>query len=339
MVGDIIQERYVNPYTDFGFKKLFGTAMNKELLISFLNALFSGREVVRDITYLNSEHLGSAEPDRKAVFDVYCENERGEKFIAEIQKGEQQFFKDRSIYYATFPIREQAKRGEWDYELKAVYTVAILNFTLDDTNKAKECFHEVKLLDTQTHEVFYDTIPSILTFLPFFLLSLYAGAKGLTNAGRTRSLGGELSLQLSPWRSLDIHLAYGYTDARFVRYRSGNEDYAGMRVPYAPEHTFSAAATWSRPTGVAWLGDVVVQAGVQGAGPIQWNEENTLTEPFYALMNATIRLEHRRWSLGVWGRNLTGTNYNVFYFKSIGNEFVQRGRPRTFGITLTLQID
>ena len=168
MVGDIIQERYVNPYTDFGFKKLFGTAMNKELLISFLNALFSGREVVRDITYLNSEHLGSAEPDRKAVFDVYCENERGEKFIVEMQKGEQQFFKDRSIYYATFPIREQAKRGEWDYELKAVYTVAILNFTLDDTNKAKECFHEVKLLDTQTHEVFYDKLTFIYLEMPKF---------------------------------------------------------------------------------------------------------------------------------------------------------------------------
>ena len=161
----------------------------------------------------------------------------------------------------------------------------------------------------------------------------------MANAGRTRSRGAELSLQASPWRDLDLNVSYGYTDARFVRYRSGNEDYAGMRVPYAPEHTFSAAATWSRPTGVAWLGDVVVQAGVQGAGPIQWNEENTLTEPFYALMNATIRLEHRRWSLGVWGRNLTDTSYNVFYFKSIGNEFVQRGRPRTFGLILTLNID
>ena len=161
----------------------------------------------------------------------------------------------------------------------------------------------------------------------------------MANAGRTRSRGAELSLQASPWRDLDLNVSYGYTDARFVRYRSGNEDYAGMRVPYAPEHTFSATATWSRPTGVAWLGDVVLQAGVQGAGTIAWNEENSLTEPFYALLNATIRLEHRRWSLGVWGRNLTDTNYNVFYFKSIGNEFVQHGRPRTFGLILTLNID
>ena len=161
----------------------------------------------------------------------------------------------------------------------------------------------------------------------------------MANAGRTRSRGAELSLQFSPWRDLDLNLNYGYTDARFLRYRSGQEDYAGKRVPYAPEHTFAAAATWSRPTGVDWLGDVVLQAGVQGAGTIAWNEENSLTEPFYALLNATVRLEHRRWSLGLWGRNLTGTTYNVFYFKSIGNEFVQRGRPRTFGITLTLNID
>ena len=161
----------------------------------------------------------------------------------------------------------------------------------------------------------------------------------MTNAGRTRSRGAELSLQISPRRDLDFNVAYGYTDARFLRYRSGNDDYAGKRVPYAPQHTFSAAATWSRPTGLGWLGDVVVQAGVQGAGPIEWNEENSLREPFYALVNASIRFEHRRWSLGVWGRNLTETDYNVFYFKSIGNEFVQRGRPRSFGITLTLNID
>ena len=158
----------------------------------------------------------------------------------------------------------------------------------------------------------------------------------MANAGRTRSRGAELSLQFSPWRDLDLNLNYGYTDARFLRYRSGQEDYAGKRVPYAPEHTFAATATWSRPTGVDWLGDVVLQAGVQGAGTIAWNEENSLTEPFYALLNATVRLEHRRWSIGVWGRNLTGSVYNVFYFKSIGHEFVQRGRPRTFGVTFTL---
>mgnify|MGYP000311427132 CR=1 FL=1 len=111
MKNDYQRARYVNPYTDFGFKKLFGTEMNKELLISFINSLFNGKEVVKDLTYLNTEHLGGRELDRKAVFDVYCENEKGEKILVEMQKAEQQFFKDRSLYYATFPIREQAERG------------------------------------------------------------------------------------------------------------------------------------------------------------------------------------------------------------------------------------
>ena len=165
-----------------------------------------------------------------------------------------------------------------------------------------------------------------------------ATGRMMANAGRSRSRGAELSLQVSPCEDFDLNLNYGYTDARFLRYRSGVEDYAGRRVPYAPEHTFAARATWNRPTGVEWLGDVVVEAGVQGAGPIAWNEQNSLTEPFYALLDASVRLEHRRWSIGLWGRNLTGSVYNVFYFKSMGHEFVQRGRPRTFGVTFTLNI-
>lgn len=162
-----IQDKYINPYTDFGFKLLFGTAMNKELLISFLNALLFKEETVKDVTYLNTEHLGTQEYDRRAVFDVYCENDKGEKFLVEMQKGEQQFFKDRSVFYATFPIREQAKRGEWNYELKAVYTIGILNFVFDDTDP--EYFHhEVKLVDMGTRKVFYDKLTFIYLEMPKF---------------------------------------------------------------------------------------------------------------------------------------------------------------------------
>lgn len=162
-----IRDRYINPYTDFGFKKLFGTDMNKELLISFLNALLHGREVVREVTYLNSEHLGTSELDRRAVFDVYCENEEGEKFLVEMQKGEQEFFKDRSIFYSTFPIREQARRGNWDYELKAVYTIGILNFVFD--NQDDSFFHhEVKLVDLHSQKVFYDKLTFIYLEMPKF---------------------------------------------------------------------------------------------------------------------------------------------------------------------------
>lgn len=163
------KERYINPYTDFGFKKLFGTEMNKDLLISFLNALFNGHEVVRDVTYLNSEHFGENYLDRKAIFDVYCENEQGEKFIVEMQKAEQNYFKDRSVYYATFPIREQAKRGEWDFQLKAVYTVGILNFVFPDDEYSPDCYHhEVKLMDTADKHVFYDKLTFVYLEMPKF---------------------------------------------------------------------------------------------------------------------------------------------------------------------------
>ena len=161
-------ERYMNPYTDFGFKKLFGTELNKDLLISFLNALIPEEREITDVTYLNPEQLGAQELERKAVFDVYCENEAGEKFLVEMQKAEQQFFKDRSIFYSTFPIREQAVRGQkWNYELKAVYTVGILNFTFDHSND-DYFHHEVKLLDTRTKEVFYDKLTFIYLEMPKF---------------------------------------------------------------------------------------------------------------------------------------------------------------------------
>ena len=77
------EERYISLLTDFGFKRIFGTNPNKDLLIDFLNSLFDGEQVVKNVTFLNSEHVGDVRTDRKAIFDVYCENEKGEKFIVE----------------------------------------------------------------------------------------------------------------------------------------------------------------------------------------------------------------------------------------------------------------
>lgn len=167
MSNRIFRDRYINPYTDFGFKMLFGTEMNKELLISFINSLLSGKEVIRDLTYLNTEHLGTSAADRRAVFDVYCENERGEKILIEMQRGEQQFFKDRSLYYATFPIREQGEKGEWDYRLKAVYVIGILNFKFDSEDD-NYFHHEVQLMGVCTKQVFYDKLTFIYLEMPKF---------------------------------------------------------------------------------------------------------------------------------------------------------------------------
>jgi len=163
------KERYINPFTDFGFKKLFGTEFNKELLIDFLNQVLGDRERIQDLTYLNTENLGNTETDRKAIFDLYCENEKGEKFIIELQNVKQQYFKDRSIYYSTFPIQSQAPKGrEWDYYLKAVYTIGILNFSFPDESEQDRFVREVQLMDTATQEVFYDKLMFIYLEMPKF---------------------------------------------------------------------------------------------------------------------------------------------------------------------------
>ena len=183
--------KYLNPYTDFGFKKLFGSELNKDLLISFLNALFEQskgivNDEITDITYLNAEKLGRSASERRAIFDVYCTTKHGSRFIVEMQNVFQQFFKDRSVYYSSFPIREMAKKdtkdGAWDYELQSVYTVGILNFVFKDeqkdvdTGKLKivnefsddDLFHIVVLTDQTTGKVFYDKLVYFYLEMPKF---------------------------------------------------------------------------------------------------------------------------------------------------------------------------
>lgn len=163
------KEKYINPFTDFGFKKLFGTEFNKELLIDFLNQVLGDRERIQELTYLNTENLGNTRTDRKAIFDLYCENEKGEKFILELQNVKQLYFKDRSIFYSTFPIQSQAPKGkDWDYYLKAVYTVGILNFSFPDQGEQERYLREIQLIDKYTFEVFYEKLTFIYLEMPKF---------------------------------------------------------------------------------------------------------------------------------------------------------------------------
>lgn len=154
------EDRYISLLTDFGFKRIFGTSPNKDLLINFLNSIFDGTQVITDVKYLNSEHVGDVYAERKAIFDVYCENEQGEKFIVEMQNAYQKHFKDRSLFYSTFPIREQAPKGcEWNFKLDRVYAVALLNFDLEEPAFDQEGInHDVGLLDMKTHKVFNDKL-------------------------------------------------------------------------------------------------------------------------------------------------------------------------------------
>ena len=154
------EERYISLLTDFGFKRIFGTAPNKDLLINFLNSLFEGEQVITDVHYLNAENVGDVYTERKAIFDVYCENERGERFIVEMQNAYQQFFKDRSLFYSTFPIREQAqKNSDWNFRLEHVYVVALLNYDMrEPAFDERDINHDVGLLDKKTHRVFNDKL-------------------------------------------------------------------------------------------------------------------------------------------------------------------------------------
>ena len=133
MANDKMKAKYLNPFTDFGFKKIFGEEASKPLLIDFLNALLPQTDKIVDLSFKNNEQLGQTELDRKAIYDIFCENEKGKKFIVELQKAKQNYFKERTIYYSTFPIREQAEKGEWNYNLKAIYCIGILDFTFDKT--------------------------------------------------------------------------------------------------------------------------------------------------------------------------------------------------------------
>ena len=169
-VTDRLKDKYIDPFTDFGFKKLFGEECNKDLLLDFLNELLHKKEgKIVSLSYLKSEQLGRSEEDRRAIFDLHCENEKGEKFIVEMQKTRQNFFKDRTLYYSTFPIIEQAVSGNWNYELKAVYTVAILDFVFEDDENDKDKYrYDVMLTDIDTHKIFYDKLTFTYLEMPKF---------------------------------------------------------------------------------------------------------------------------------------------------------------------------
>ena len=163
--------RYINFYTDFAFKKIFGTEANKDLLISFLNGLLElqdGDEIT-DLTYLTTEQLGDLAGERRAIYDVYCKTAKGERFIVEMQRAEQSRFRDRALYYSSFAIREQGIRGgrrlSWDYSLSPVYVVGILDFVMD-ANK-QEVITKVSLKD-ENNQVFSDKLNFIFLEMPKF---------------------------------------------------------------------------------------------------------------------------------------------------------------------------
>ncbi len=161
--------RFIDPLTDFGFKKIFGSEPNKDLLIAFLNELFKGNKVVKDLVYNPQENSGPARYYRKTIFDLTCTGADGETFIIEMQRAEQQFFIDRAVFYTAGKLYEQGPKGkkDWDYRLKEVYLIAVMDFNFNGTLPGKY-LHRVRLAEKETGQTFYNKLGFIFLELPNF---------------------------------------------------------------------------------------------------------------------------------------------------------------------------
>ena len=183
--------RYINPLTDYGFKLIFGTEVNKDLLIDFLNQILPPNRQIKDVNYTSSENLGDTKEGRIAVFDVQCKGTDGEQFIIEMQNGHQLFFKDRSLFYATYPIQQQGPKGPWNFKLEPVFTFCVLDFVFKDEilKKKQRTLHKIYLCD-EDGDIFYDK-------LAFFYVELPNFEKGVE----------ELDTQFDKWIYVLKHLA------------------------------------------------------------------------------------------------------------------------------------
>ena len=145
-----------------------------------------------------------------------------------------------------------------------------------------------------------------------------------------------LNAVLTEW--LTLSGAYGYTNARFREFKDGVNDYAGNCIPYAPQSTASATLSYRVGINSSWLEGITISATGRGAGKIYWNERNDIYQPFYATLDGSLRFEGEIWSVDFWARNITNTRYDLFYFESMGNAFLQRARGTSVGIRLNLDL-
>ena len=159
--------KFINPFTDVGFKRIFGQEVSKPVLLAFLNSLLEGERKIVDLKFLDKEQLGISDGDRSLIYDVYCETDTKEHIIVEMQYKYQPYFKERSIYYTARSILEQGERGnEWRYNIEAVYLVAFLNFKISDISQ--DFRTDVALMDMEHHTVFSDKVRLVYLQLPYF---------------------------------------------------------------------------------------------------------------------------------------------------------------------------
>ncbi len=159
--------KFINPFSDWGFKLIFGQEITKGLLISFLNDLLKGEHIITDITFKDKEQLPEVKDMRGVIYDIYCTTNQGQHIIVEMQNRYQEHFIDRSLYYASRAIVNQGIKGEWDYRLSPVYTVCFMNFNVD-SKSPKKFRTDVQLIDKQTGSIFSENLRLIYLMLPLF---------------------------------------------------------------------------------------------------------------------------------------------------------------------------
>ena len=158
--------KFINPFTDFGFKRIFGQEMSKDLLIDFLNSLLQGERRILSITFMDKEQPRTQKDGRTLIYDIYCETDSGESIIVEMQNCAQISFIDRMLYYSAQAICRQGERGQqWMYDIKAVYAIAFMNFRMDNLSKLRT---DVTLADMETGRQISNKLRMIFLQLPLF---------------------------------------------------------------------------------------------------------------------------------------------------------------------------
>lgn len=159
--------RFINPFTDVGFKRIFGQEFSKPLLLDFLNNLLKGERVITDLKFLDKEQPAEFREDRSLIYDIFCETDNGDRIIVEMQNREHPNFADRCLYYASQAISRQGERGtEWNYHINAVYMVAFINFHMEGLGD--QFRYDIGLADMATGKPFSGKERFIFLQLPCF---------------------------------------------------------------------------------------------------------------------------------------------------------------------------
>ena len=178
--------------------------------------------------------------------------------------------------------------------------------------------------------VFYidHTNQQIVTFS-----SANIGNRRMENAGRSRSMGAEVAIRANITQDLNANISYGYTHATFREFHDGENDFSGNFVPLVPRNTFSAGADYTLRTNLSFLDNIVFRVQYNGLGKMYFTERNEISQNFYGILNGNISFQKGNFTLNGWIKNALNSEFKTFYFTSLDNHFVQRGRPRQFGVS------